>query len=110
MFAGGSMNTFKKVSALAFALVFINACENGTAPPTPGTPDLLAASPAPTTPVTSVPQSRTYPGTKIRGQGSVCKDASSPSGTYTFNISVSPSHAGDLVASTVSLSPGQCSI
>ena len=104
------MNTFRTVSAAALALVFITACENGTAPPTPGTPDLLAASPAPTTPVTSVPQSRPYPGTKVRGQGSVCKDASSKSGSYTFNVSVSASHSGDLVASTVTLSPGQCSI
>jgi hypothetical protein len=110
MFGGEkSMNTFRTVTTFVLTLVFISACENGTAPG-PGDPDFLAASPAPTTPVASVPQSRPYPGTKVRGQGSVCKDASSPAGTYTFNVSVSSAHSGDLVASSVSLSPGQCSI
>ncbi|MBA3340442.1 MAG: hypothetical protein H0W30_01185 [Gemmatimonadaceae bacterium] len=51
-----------------------------------------------------------YPGTETPGQAKVCKHAASPAGLYTFNISAAGTIAGDQVASTISIGPGQCAI
>lgn len=101
--------------ALSISLVF-GACERSSTPTSP----VVTVDPADThtrydsnpqlTAVTSVPQLRSYPGTKVEGEVAVCKDASSPAGSYTYNISAANTHAGDLVATTVTISPGQCSI
>jgi len=107
----GSLALLALSTTLAFA-----ACERSSIPTSPATTtgpaDTLTRydSNPQTTPVPSVPQLRSYPGTKVEGEVSVCKDASSPAGTYTFNISAANTHAGDLVATTVTISPGQCSI
>jgi hypothetical protein len=110
-------STARVITSVVFAGAFTTACENGV--PTTASidfepfgsgPAFITTSNPPSVPVTSVPQSRPYPGTRVQGQGSVCKDASSPAGTYTFNVSVAVAHTGDLVASSVTLSPGQCAI
>jgi len=68
-------------------------------------------SEAPTTPVTSVPQLRSAPGTKVAGQATVCKDISSPATQqYTFSVSATNRQQGDMLATSVTLSPGQCAI
>ncbi len=104
-----------RFGALALSTMFVlAACEKPGAPTAPSSGgenlQLRFVSAPQVTPVTSVPQSRPYPGTKVQGEASVCKDASSPAGTYTFNVSAAHTHSGDLVATTVSLTPGQCSI
>ena len=51
-----------------------------------------------------------YPGTPVTGHIKLCKDASSPAGTYGFTISSSGTIAGDVVQSAALLTPGQCRI
>ena len=106
----------RALAIVALAGLFTTACDKAGEPTAPL--DTFAAadflpyhlSDPEVTPVTAVPQSRPYPGTKVQGQASVCKDASSPAGEYTFNIQVANAQSGDLVASSVTVSPGGCSI
>ncbi len=97
-------------------LLVLAACEDASVPTAPandGGAVVFAPryeSSSQITPIASVPQSRPYPGTKVRGEATVCKDASSPAGSYTFNVSATNAQVGDLVATSVTLSPGQCSI
>lgn len=113
-----------RVSAIrviaASAVFFAAACSSdttATAPagivPNPLDPpgiSFITQSQPQLVPVVAVPQSRAYPGTSVAGEATICKDASSPAGNYTFNIQVVYAHIKDLVASTVTLSPGHCAI
>ena len=51
-----------------------------------------------------------YPGTVFTSHVTLCKDASSPAGSYNFTISAVGTVAGDVVQSAAQLSPGQCRI
>jgi hypothetical protein len=109
-----------RVITVAVVALFAIACSNDTTAPTPpgivpnpldplGVSFITQSQPQ-IVPVVAVPQSRAYPGTRIEGEGTICKDASSPAGNYTFNIQIVYAHINDLVASTATLSPGQCVI
>lgn len=52
----------------------------------------------------------TYPGQLFGGHIILCKNASSPAGTYTYTIASSGTIAGDVVQTSASLTPGQCRI
>jgi len=52
----------------------------------------------------------TYPGQLFGGHIMLCKNASSPAGTYNFVIGSSGTVAGDVVQTSASLTPGQCRI
>ncbi|MBA3406184.1 MAG: hypothetical protein H0U13_16130 [Gemmatimonadaceae bacterium] len=104
--------------ALSTMLSFA-ACDNANGPTEPVVPVVGAelvefqpqfVSSPPTTVVTAVPQARPFPGTKVQGEASVCKDPSSHPGTYTFNVSATNRQTGDLLAPTATLTPGQCTI
>jgi hypothetical protein len=59
----------------------------------------------------SMPSPTSYtPATQRFDQAKFCKDASSPAGTYTATISASNTQAGDQVAASATLSPGECTI
>ena len=58
----------------------------------------------------SLPQLRPYPGTNVVGEASVCKDASSPAGFYTFNVFSDRMEPGDLIATSVTIQQGECAI
>jgi len=93
----------------AFALA-LTACERGTATnavaPLDGIDVRNGADALPT-----IPSPTTYsPTTTTPNQVKLCKDASSPGGTYTFTISSDNSQAGDQVAQSAVLLPGQCTI
>jgi hypothetical protein len=111
----------RAVTTVAVAGLFAVACDQPVAP--------VASSPVASSPsnargalqfrfnsepqirqVKVAGQPRPYPGTDVIGEGSVCKDASSPAGLYTFNVSVDLVLPGDIVASSVTLSPGECAI
>jgi hypothetical protein len=102
---------------MSLAALFVSACAKDTTSPSiepnpldpPGI-SFIAQSQPQLVPVVAVPQSRVYPGTRVAGEATICKDASSPVGSYTFNIQVVYAHINDLVASTATLSPGQCVI
>lgn len=51
-----------------------------------------------------------YPGQLFGGHIILCKNASSPAGTYTYTIGSSGTVAGDVVQTSASLNPGQCRI
>lgn len=94
-------------AALALALI---ACEGGTATnavtPRDG-PDVRNGADA----LPTIPSPTTYsPTTTTPNQVKLCKDASSPAGTYTFTISSDNSQAGDQVGQSAVLLPGQCTI
>jgi hypothetical protein len=98
------------------AILTLGGCNNSDIP-TAASPTMAPAeletrfeSQPQVTPVTSVPQARTYPPAKIAGEVTVCKDASSPAGTYKFTVSAANRHTGDLVADSVTLTPGTCAI
>lgn len=108
-----------RVGAVATAL-FALACSSDTTAPKssvvepnpldpPGVTFITQSEPQ-IVPVAAVPQSRPYPGTRIAGEATICKDQSSRAGTYTFTIRVVQAHINDLVASSVTLSPGECKI
>ncbi|HUQ46749.1 MAG TPA: ice-binding family protein [Gemmatimonadaceae bacterium] len=115
----------RRVSAIravtfSIAAVLAAACANDTTAPKstviepnpldpPGVTFITQSNPQ-IVPVVAVPQSRAYPGTRIAGEATICKDISSPAGSYTFNVQVVYAHINDLVASTATLSPGQCVI
>lgn len=112
------MSTVRVLAAISLASFFSLACaKDVTAPQSvepnrfdpPGVTFITQSQPQ-LVPVISVPQSRAYPGTRVEGEATICKDASSPSGSYTFNISIVYAHINDLVASTATISPGQCVI
>jgi len=107
---------FFALLVLSTTLAFMG-CEKSSSPTAPVTSSIDPAdlhtrfdSDSQMTAVLSVPQARSYPGTKVAGEVSVCKDASSPAGSYTFNVSAANTHPGDLVATTVTVSPGQRSL
>ena len=52
----------------------------------------------------------TYPGTPITSHIILCKDASSPAGSYGYAITASGVIGGDDVQNAATLSPGQCRI
>jgi hypothetical protein len=122
--ASPSRAAFSRVSAIRVitvaAALFVAACSNDTTAPKSGgvTPNpldppgitFITQSQPQLVPVVAVPQSRAYPGTRVAGEATICKDISSPEGSYTFNIQVVYAHINDLVASTATLSPGQCVI
>lgn len=105
----------RAIIAVGIAALLVAACEQG-GPVAPSSEGEIAdftlryVSSPQVTPVTSVPQSRPYPGTKVAGEVAVCKDASSPAGSYQFEVSATNVSPGDLIASSVSLHPGRCSI
>ncbi len=110
-----SQNVFR-CGGLALTMVFaLTACDKAADPTSPSIQATdfqpsLTSSPQ-VTPVGSVPQSRPYPGTKIVGEASVCKDAASPGGTYTFTVSTYNAQPGDMVASgPVTLTAGECKV
>lgn len=102
--------------AVVLSGLFAAGCDQGAIPTEPLVDaeivniEPIAVSNPQTTPVTSVPQMRPYPGTRVAGEVSVCKDASSPAGAYTFTVSAANAQEGDMVTSSVTLAPGQCSI
>jgi len=104
-----------RIIAIVAVAGFISACEREGAPTAPSaSPDFVTFSPLfvslpQVVPVTSVPQSRAYPGTKVKGEVAVCKDASSPAGTYTFKARYEKGR-NDPLARSFTLSPGECSI
>jgi hypothetical protein len=51
-----------------------------------------------------------YPGTKVPGRVTACKDANSPAGTYNFTASASAFQSGDMIASNFTLTPGTCAV
>lgn len=57
-----------------------------------------------------IPVATPYPGAVVPGQIALCKDASSPAGTYFFSISATQTQSGDQVASGVTLNPSECAI
>lgn len=97
-------------------MIMLAGCEKASAPTAPSAasepvnfqPQFESAPQV--TPVTAVPQSRPYPGTKVTGEVSVCKDASSPAGSYSFTVSASNAQPGDMIAPSATVSPGQCAI
>ena len=104
---------FLRAAGAATAVVLLAACQAGDSqgpseidPNFDGVPSFVSV--APTVPITSVPQARPYPGTKVSGEVAVCKDASSPAGHYHFAISAANAQPGDMIADTVMVSPGQC--
>jgi hypothetical protein len=52
----------------------------------------------------------TYPGVVFTSHVTLCKDASSPAGTYNFTITAIGTVAGDVLQSGAQLNPGQCRI
>jgi hypothetical protein len=104
----------KIIAVLGLAGSF-GACDKGVAPTDPSTTqDVVNFNPRfvsspQVVPVTSVPQSRPYPGTKVKGEVAVCKDASSPAGTYSFQARYEKGR-NDPLARSFTLSPGECSI
>ena len=104
-----------QAAAAAATVLLVAACQPGeSSGPSNSDPSFDAGprfvSALPTVPITSVPQARPYPGTKVAGEVSVCKDASSPLGHYHFTVSATNAQATDMVADTVTLSPGQCAV
>ena len=94
------------VTAVAVVSLFMGACDQASSPVSPEAALVpLAAAVLP-----SVPASTPYPASQQPDRAIVCKDASSPAGTYTFSVSASPLLAGDQVASTATLAPGECAI
>jgi hypothetical protein len=90
------------VAGLAFA-----ACEHASNPVSPGEPIGVAANQI----LPSIPTPAPYPASAaVPGQVILCKDASSPLGSYSFSISATARQPGDQVASSATLSPGQCAI
>jgi hypothetical protein len=59
---------------------------------------------------TTLPVSAPYPGVADANKASICKDASSPAGTYTYTVSATGLLSGDLIASSASVQPGQCAL
>jgi hypothetical protein len=104
---------FFQAAGVAAAAILLVSCQAGDSQG-PGGIDLSFdgapsfASVAPTVPITSVPQVRPYPGTKVAGEVAVCKDASSPAGHYYFAITTMNAQPGDMIADTVIVSPGYC--
>ena len=104
-----------RIIAVVALAGLVGACDKGAAPTAPSSaPDFLVFNPLfvsspQVTPVTSVPQSRSYPGTKVKGEVAVCKDASSPAGTYSFRAKYEKGR-NDPLARSFTLSPGECSI
>ena len=104
-----------QLAGAAATAIFIAACQPGESQGPIGDdlsfdPELRFVSSPQVIPVLSVPQQRAYPGTKVAGEASVCKDASSPIGHYHFVITAVNAQPGDMVADTVTLTPGQCAI
>src|SRR5689334_12363551 len=94
-------------SAIAGAVVLSAAACDKASPTDP----LAAGSQISQAVLGSIPLATTYNPTAVTpGQVILCKDASSPAGTYTFNISATKTQAGDQVASAATLAPGQCTI
>lgn len=103
------------LAGFAVAAISIAACQSGESQGPNGDElsfngELLFASAPQTVPVLSVPQMRPYPGTKVAGEVSVCKDASSPEGHYHFAITAVDALPTDMVADTVVVLPGECYI
>jgi len=96
-------------SAIASAVVFsVAACDKSPTDPIAsdvGSP-VFQAAPLQTIPSPTSYSPLTYSGDQLK----LCKDATSPLGTYSFNITAFNTQAGDQMASTVTLSPGQCVI
>lgn len=92
--------------ALLIATSFFVGCDGSTA--TNPVASENAAGQA--EPLPSVPAPAAYPGSAEVSRATLCKDASSPAGSYNFTISASPQLAGDQVAPSVDLSPGECKI
>lgn len=51
-----------------------------------------------------------YPGSPVTGHIILCKDASSPAGTYGYSIVTTGTIAGDVAQTNAVLNPGQCRI
>ncbi len=61
-------------------------------------------------PAAGLPTPTPYPGAPTQGSATVCKDASSPAGSYNFTFSATGLLPGDQVASAATLQPGQCAL
>ncbi len=96
-------------SAIASAVVFsVAACDKSPTDPVAGDvgSPVFQAAPLQTIPSPTSYSPLTYSGDQLK----LCKDASSPAGTYSFNISAFNTKPGDQMASNATLSPGQCVI
>ncbi len=107
----------RAITTVAVAGLFTVACDQPVAPvassPVASSPanarnavQFRFSSERQMNPVRNLPTARPYPGTDVVGEGSVCKDASSPAGLYTFTVTVDLVLPGDIVAPVVTLSPG----
>jgi hypothetical protein len=102
-----SARAARSVVVVAVAGLGFAACEHATSPVSP---EASLAAPA-TQILPSIPAPAPYPASAaVPNEAIVCKDASSPLGSYTFSISASPLLAGDQAATSVTLVPGQCAI
>lgn len=95
--------------AVAVVALGITGCEQ-TATTDPIASDGAAVAPRLAGILPSIPASTSYPATVQAGRTILCKDASSPAGSYTFSISANPTDGGDQVATTAVLAPGECAI
>ena len=98
------------VPSLVSALTIISsACDKGGT--NPASPDGGAQFREAIAALPSIPFPTSYsPTTQTPDQVKLCKDVSSPAGTYTFNITATNSQSDDQVAKTATLLPGQCTI
>jgi len=107
MFDNSSV-TLRIAAAVAAAGLGAIACDAGSATDPISTQSLSV--PTGLSPAAAL-GSAAYPGVKVGGKVTICKDASSPAGTYHFHVVASPIQAGDLLPSSgVNVTPGACSV
>ncbi len=102
------LNHVFKVATIVVAAGFaVAACERGS----PTDPGAVAngVGPSGIEPLAAL-GSAAYPGVKVAGKVTVCKNAASPAGTYNFTASASTADAGDLISANFSLTAGTCAI
>src|SRR4051812_27661305 len=99
---------FKSAIAAA-AILSAAACDKSS--PTDPLASKDGSTPASFIGVTTLPSLTAYsPYTVAPGQVKLCKDISSPAGSYTFDVRSEHAQPEDNVATGATLSPGQCAI
>src|SRR5688500_10396508 len=102
------LNTLFKAAAISVVAGFaVAGCEKGS--PTDPVASETVGAPTNIEPVAAL-GTASYPGVKVAGKVTVCKDASSPAGTYNFTASSSAPQAGDQISANFNLTPGTCAI
>jgi hypothetical protein len=103
-----STRAARSVVVVSAAALGFAACEHASNPVSPD----AASIGAPVSQILpSIPAPVPYPASAaVPAQAILCKDASSPLGSYSFTISATNRQPGDQVASSATLSPGECAL